>query len=183
MNNSYAFLFKIAVTKHCPETLRCVILLKPTSKYFGLIAIIRSNKWQVDLFAVNIRAHGYSSQFLDNSFKRLGFWNRLSKSAFKSLGWISIECSFYIWLQRHCKVQTSSNTISHNISLYPKSQTWQGKLSEKPWQESSNRVTETFCFQTFKLHQQSHHLLYKFNITSPQCIHFFAYHNLVQFLY
>ena len=127
-HNNYVFLFEITVTELHPEivifskTHRCVVLLELTchyeenmvnwyliklSKYSGLVEIIRSNEWPFDLFAVEVRAGGYPSQFLNNSLKRLGLQNKLSNSTVKNIGWISVEFSFYIWFHRHCQERTS----------------------------------------------------------------------------
>ena len=74
--------------------------------------IIKKNKWYVDLFAVEVGARGYPSTSLKYSLQKLGFPNNLLKRIIKTLGRISMECSFYIWLHRNSKEWTNY-TLSH----------------------------------------------------------------------
>ena len=80
-------------------------------KYTPLAKVIEDNGWAVDLFAIEVGARGYSSTSLSICFKRLGFNNKTVQKTTKSLSFISMKASFYIWLAR------SSSGWSSNTSL------------------------------------------------------------------
>ena len=86
------------------------------SKYSTLMEVIRSNKWYVDLFAVEVGARGYPSTSVKKALQKLGLSNRLSNKTVKTLGRISMECSFFIWIRRNSK-EWSNPPPSSNITL------------------------------------------------------------------
>ena len=73
---------------------------KKYDKYSPLCAAIKSNGWSVNLFAVEVGARGYCSETVRSCLRRLGFTNKLCRSALKSLSTTSMKCSFYIFLSR-----------------------------------------------------------------------------------
>ena len=124
LNANYVFPFQIALTELRPDvvlysnSLRRVILIELTcpceenmsswhstkmSKYSGLVEIIRNNKWYVDFFAVEVGARGYPATSLKYCLQQLGFSNNILKHTNQTLGRISMECSFYIWMHRNSK--------------------------------------------------------------------------------
>ena len=128
LNANYVFPIQMALTELRPDivifsnSLRRVILVEltcpceenmpswhttKTSKYSGLVEIIKNNKWYVDFFAVEVGARGYPSTSLKYCLKQLGFPNNLLKNAIQTVSYISMECSFYIWLHRNSKDWTT----------------------------------------------------------------------------
>ena len=85
---------------------------KKITKYSGLVHAIRTNKWFVDFFAVEVGARGYPSNSLKSSFRKLGLPNKTINGAVKQLGRISMECSFYIWMHRNSKEWTAGPVSS-----------------------------------------------------------------------
>ena len=127
---NYIFPRHIALTELRPDvvifsnSLRRVILLELTcpceenmtswhatklSKYWSLLEIIRSNKWYVDLYAIEVGARGFPSNTLKSTLLKLGLPNNLLRQTIKKLGQISMECSFYIWMHRNSKEWETSN--------------------------------------------------------------------------
>ena len=138
----YVFPFQIALTELRPDivifskALRRVVLLELTcpceenmttwhatklSKYSTLLEAIRNNKWYVDLFAVEVGARGYPSTSVKRALQKLGFSNRLSNKTVKTLGRISMECSFFIWIHRNTK-EWSKPTVTNNTNLNEENQ-------------------------------------------------------------
>ena len=64
----------------------------------------------MELFAVEVRATGYSSKSVLCCFKKFGFNNKLIRNTIKKLSKSSMECSFCIWLARNNKEWTPSAT-------------------------------------------------------------------------
>ena len=100
------------------KSTRCVVLIKLTSpceenfedrhkmkiaNYMSLCEEIRSNKWNVDFFAVEVGARGYCAESMRCCLYKLGFSNKLCRTTLKSLSSCALKCSFYIWLSRNNK--------------------------------------------------------------------------------
>ena len=83
------------------------------NKYLALKAIIESNGWCVELFAVEVGARGYCSKSVLCCFKKLGFSNTLIRNTIKKLSKSSMECLFCIWLARNNKDWTPSTANCH----------------------------------------------------------------------
>ena len=109
---NYCFPVHIAFTQPRPEitifsdNLRKVILIELTcsceenmeswhstkiNKYLALKAIIESNGWCVELFAVEVGARGYCSKSVLCCFKKLGFSNALIRNTIKKIKQIFYE--------------------------------------------------------------------------------------------
>ncbi|WP_215897622.1 hypothetical protein, partial [Acinetobacter baumannii] len=73
-------------------------------KYHALCCEIRSKKWTVHFFAVEVGARGYCSESVQRCLRRLGFPNKLCKTTLKDLSLTSLKKSFEIWLSRNSKV-------------------------------------------------------------------------------
>ena len=127
LNSNYSFLVHIAFTQLRPgitifsNNLRKIILTELTcpceenmeswhstkiNKYLALKTIRESNRWCVEVFAVEVGASGYCSNSI--AFKKLGFNNTFIKNTIKTLSKSSTECSFCIWLARNNKDWTAS---------------------------------------------------------------------------
>ena len=137
LNKAYCFPVHIAFTQLRPDitifsnSLRKVIPIELTcpceenmeswhgtkiSKYSALKTIIESKGWCVELFAVEVGARGYCSRSVLCCFKKLGFNNKLIRSAIKKLSKSSMECSFCIWLARNNKEWTPAANCKLNDS-------------------------------------------------------------------
>ena len=75
--------------------------IEKSIKYNPLILEIQKNDWQVDSFAVEVGARGYCSTSLKQCFRALGFSSKQVRDSLPSIGRISLECSFHIWLSRN----------------------------------------------------------------------------------
>ena len=122
MKGDYLFPFQLALVELCPDILlfskssKRAVLLELTcpckenmeswhsqklNKYTPLAKVTENNGWAVDLFAVEVAAPECSSRLLSICLKRLGFNNKIVQKTIKSLSFISMIASFYIWLARN----------------------------------------------------------------------------------
>ncbi|XP_057310622.1 uncharacterized protein LOC130648588 [Hydractinia symbiolongicarpus] len=89
----------IELTCPCEENANYWHSTKVT-KYSCLVNVILSSGWQVDFFAVEVRARGYCARTTTACLKRLGFSNKMAYSTAKNLGKISMTASFCVWIAR-----------------------------------------------------------------------------------
>ena len=125
LNGDYRFPLAIAVTSLRPDIVvyssftKQVILIELTcpceenmlerhtakvNKYSSLCECIVDNGWEVHFFAVEVGARGYCGNTLRRMFCRLGMRTSEVKKCIKSLGVISTQCSFFLWLNRNTKI-------------------------------------------------------------------------------
>ena len=72
-----------------------------------LKSVIENNRWNVDVFAVEVGIEGTAlGRFLSYN-KSLGSRNRTINTTIKQLSKCSMECSFCIWLARNKKAWSS----------------------------------------------------------------------------
>ena len=72
-----------------------------------LKSVIENNRWNVDVFAVEVGIEGTAlGRFLSYN-KSLGLRNRTINTTIKQLSKCSMECSFCIWLARNNKAWSS----------------------------------------------------------------------------
>ena len=119
------------------------------NKYSSLLNVIKQNEWYVDLFAIEVGARGYPSTTLSSCLKKLGFSGYLLKDTINTLGRISMECSFFIWLCRNSKewstpvlnIKTSENT---SVSPKPKAKNFSGEkdLNTKETKKTPNKTVQ-----------------------------------------
>ena len=138
IDSNYHFPIHIAFTQLRPDitifsnVLRKVILIELTcpceesmeswhsttiNKHLALKATIESNRWSVELFAVEVGARGYCSKSILCCLKKLGFNNTFIRSNIKNFSKSSMECSFCIWLARNNKEWTSTTNLKVKGSL------------------------------------------------------------------
>ena len=112
-------------------------------KYDPICEAMKLNGWQVHLFPVEVGARGYCSTSVKSCLFRLGFSNKVVKSALKSLSVASIKASFYVWQSRDSfEWKNPSNPKSSNLDSQEQGKTFQCTNSQTGFSKSRTNKTK-----------------------------------------
>ena len=94
--------------------------------YEPLAELMKSNKWSVDIFAIQVGTRGYCAVTVKSCLSRLGFHGELTSKILKRLSKESLKTSFAIWLSRdsfnwsiQCKPSSFLSVDKSPRNLFP----------------------------------------------------------------
>ena len=144
----------IELTSPCEENFEDRHFEK-VSRYDALCVNIRENGWRHYLFAIEVGARGYCAQNVRSCFRRLGYNTKETKAVLSELSSVAVQCSFVVWLNRDCKVWTTSTDfekqpqkdfylIHNKVHSYRKHSPFKNKVSRESCAKSSQNVNKFY---------------------------------------